>query len=242
MSMWLCLSVAAFIALHWFSPLILPATVNDNASVVKVDKKIDNFEQKTATTSRTADWGYQSKRFWFLLVCLALVCAQMNSIVPSIQSFSVMPYSLLTYHLALSLSNLAQPLACFLPFWLTPKSTRMVASLTGLSSVLCLWILVLAVQSPTPWLYYSFWAVCTAICSSFLNAYLRTLITSLLREEAVEAEKESKLFWCGVVMQIGSFSGSIIMFPLVNLLHIFESASACHLCDLNADSASFCKA
>uniref|UniRef100_A0A915DSX7 Riboflavin transporter n=1 Tax=Ditylenchus dipsaci TaxID=166011 RepID=A0A915DSX7_9BILA len=195
--------VAAFIALHWFSPLILPATVNDNASVVKVDKKIDNFEQKTATTSRTADWGYQSKRFWFLLVCLALVCAQMNSIVPSIQSFSVMPYSLLTYHLALSLSNLAQPLACFLPFWLTPKSTRMVASLTGLSSVLCLWILVLAVQSPTPWLYYSFW---------------------------------------GGFMAIGSFSGSIIMFPLVNLLHIFESASACHLCDLNADSASFCKA
>uniref|UniRef100_A0A915DSZ2 Riboflavin transporter n=1 Tax=Ditylenchus dipsaci TaxID=166011 RepID=A0A915DSZ2_9BILA len=234
MSMWLCLSVAAFIALHWFSPLILPATVNDNALCFSLCSDELHSAEYPELLCDALFPGWLNCGF-----CLILGMAIIPLMATTLTATLILQ---LTYHLALSLSNLAQPLACFLPFWLTPKSTRMVASLTGLSSVLCLWILVLAVQSPTPGCITLFGAVCTAICSSFLNAYLRTLITSLLREEAVEAEKESKLFWCGVVMQIGSFSGSIIMFPLVNLLHIFESASACHLCDLNADSASFCKA
>lgn len=35
----------------------------------------------------------KNHRFWMLIICLLVVSSQMNSIVPSIQIFSAMPYS-----------------------------------------------------------------------------------------------------------------------------------------------------
>jgi len=110
---------------------------------------------------------------------------------------------------------MAQPLACFLPLLVKPKRLSIIAGLTALSIVITALLSMLALQSPNPLLKQSpqfSWlgttlSVALSIGAYFTNAYLRTLITSLIREEAtgrVASKASSRLFWCGVVMQVGS--------------------------------------
>uniref|UniRef100_A0A2I3GT99 Riboflavin transporter n=1 Tax=Nomascus leucogenys TaxID=61853 RepID=A0A2I3GT99_NOMLE len=50
----------------------------------------------------------------FLLGLLAITSALTNGVLPSVQSFSCLPYGRLAYHLAVVLGSAANPLACFL--------------------------------------------------------------------------------------------------------------------------------
>lgn len=57
--------------------------------------------------------------FWtprnvYLLLLLAVSNALTNGVLPSVQSFSCLPYGTMTFHLSVVLGNIANPLACFL--------------------------------------------------------------------------------------------------------------------------------
>lgn len=67
-----------------------------------------------------------TQRFWtqrniYLLSLLAISNALTNGVLPSVQSFSCLPYSSLTYHLSVVLGNIANPLACFLAMFFVLK-------------------------------------------------------------------------------------------------------------------------
>lgn len=58
------------------------------------------------------------RNFWtprnnYLLVLLGVSNALTNGVLPSVQSFSCLPYGTMTYHLSVVLGNIANPLACF---------------------------------------------------------------------------------------------------------------------------------
>lgn len=60
-----------------------------------------------------------AQTFWtprniFLLVLLAISNALTNGVLPSVQSFSCLPYGTMTFHLSVVLGNIANPVACFL--------------------------------------------------------------------------------------------------------------------------------
>lgn len=60
-----------------------------------------------------------AQTFWtlhniYLLALLAVSNALTNGVLPSIQSFSCLPYSTMTFHLSVVLGNIANPLACFI--------------------------------------------------------------------------------------------------------------------------------
>lgn len=74
----------------------------------------------------------------------------MNGVLPSIQTFSALPYGLLTYHLTAALSNLANPLACFIPFFVTVKSVSIIYTLVLIVCTLSGFILFQAASSPLP--------------------------------------------------------------------------------------------
>lgn len=62
-------------------------------------------------------------RFWtprniYLLLLLAVSNALTNGVLPSVQSFSCLPYGNMTFHLSVVLGNMANPLACFLAMFL----------------------------------------------------------------------------------------------------------------------------
>lgn len=67
-----------------------------------------------------------TQRFWtqrniYLLSLLAISNALTNGVLPSVQSFSCLPYSSLTFHLSVVLGNIANPLACFLAMFFVLK-------------------------------------------------------------------------------------------------------------------------
>jgi hypothetical protein len=233
MTAWMLLSTLSFPLLHWFRDWVEQTPSEEDEVKPSVDESSPlNGNMVTTETGNTITESVELPkhdgftRYCLLLAMLALVCAQMNAVIPSIQSFASMPYSQLTYHLALALGNIAQTVACFLPQWILPRSVPILAALTATTSVLCGVIITLAAQSPTPLLYNVVWggilSVSLSIAASALNAYLRTVFTGVMREDA--PNDESRLFWCGVFMQVGSFVGSCVMFPLVNVYNLFQSA------------------
>lgn len=61
--------------------------------------------------------------FWtpqniYLLSLLAISNALTNGVLPSVQSFTCLPYSTMTFHLSVVLGNIANPLACFLAMFI----------------------------------------------------------------------------------------------------------------------------
>ncbi|VDD93816.1 unnamed protein product [Enterobius vermicularis] len=227
---WLITATVSFVLLHW-SPLGKEGSSEqkptDSRPELPVDESCPLNVRFTLQERRTSKM--ESCRFGFLLFLTAIVNAQMNGIVPSIQSYAALPYSQATYHFALTLSNIASPLICFLPLLIEPTRVWSLASLTFLSSALTGVIVVLAKMSPSPVLQYSIWGkvmlVVLSVGGSALHSYLRTVFATVLQKGAENSE--SRLFWCGVFIQIGSFLGSFIMFPLVNIFHVFKSAPVC---------------
>lgn len=57
---------------------------------------------------------YSNTEVVFIFVVLAWVNALTNAVLPSVQSYSCMPYGNKTYHLATTMAAVANPLACFI--------------------------------------------------------------------------------------------------------------------------------
>ncbi|EGT43703.1 hypothetical protein CAEBREN_04058 [Caenorhabditis brenneri] len=164
----------------------------------------------------------------FLLLATALVNAQMNGIVTSVQSYATLVYSQDTYHYAVTLSNVVSPLGSYLQFFVKIRSIPILAVLTLCSSIATAIIIYLAALSPN-WIFASQAAgsaisIASSLIAAALHSYLRVMFAALLREGN---HKESRLFWCGAFIQIGSFIGSAIMFPLINVWKLFHSAPSC---------------
>ncbi|KAH1178058.1 hypothetical protein KIL84_011760 [Mauremys mutica] len=67
----------------------------------------------------------QPASFWtgrniYLLVLLGVSNALTNGVLPSVQSYSCLPYGSTAYHLSVVLSNIANPVACFVAMGLWP--------------------------------------------------------------------------------------------------------------------------
>ncbi|VIO99348.1 Protein C20orf54 homolog, putative [Brugia malayi] len=168
-------------------------------------------------------------RFMLLLFLIASISAQMNGIVPSVQSYASLPFSQKTYHLGLTLSNIVSPIVCFLPLFVKINGLPVLVSLTMVSTVLTGLIIAFAAMSPTPILQFSAWGsvliIIVVVCSVALNSFLRTVLATVLGNDT--NDREMRLFWGGLFIQVGSLLGSIAMFPLINILHLFIPAPPC---------------
>ncbi|VDM43403.1 unnamed protein product [Toxocara canis] len=225
---WLLLATLSFSVLRWSK------VASDGTETKQVSARLPVDE--ASPLNRYADMSTEEEKskigkwsYVYLLCLMAIVNAQMNGVIPSIQSYAAIPYSQATYHLGLTISNIVAPLACFVPMLIQPKGTAVMSLLTVLSSLLTAVIVTLAAMSPTPFLHSSFYgkvfSVAVVVCASALHSYLRTVFAAVLRESAEDSE--SRLFWCGVFIQLGSFVGSIVMLPLVNIFNLFTAAPPC---------------
>ncbi|KAH7699167.1 hypothetical protein AAVH_33730 [Aphelenchoides avenae] len=101
--------------------------------------------------------------------------------------------------------------------------------MTAFASCCMLYLALLAVASPTPWWKHSaFGGVAVTACTimlNFLNSYLRASITAVIKDD--DPSDESRLFWSGFCAQAGAFIGTLIVFPLINVFKVFESAEEC---------------
>ncbi|XP_062343131.1 riboflavin transporter 2 [Osmerus eperlanus] len=164
----------------------------------------------------------------YIFILLAWVNALTNVVLPSVQSYSCLPYGNRAYHMAASMAAMANPLACFLAMFFPLRSLLLMGVLTTLGSGVGGYILAMAVLSPCPLLLdgplgaslmVGAWTIFILSLS-----YVKVIIAVILRDEG-----HSALVWCGAVVQLGSFIGAIVMFPLVSVYDFFASGDPCNL-------------
>lgn len=163
----------------------------------------------------------------FIFVVLAWVNALTNAVLPSVQSYSCMPYGNKAYHLAATMGAVANPVACFIAMFIPIRSLVFMGVLTSFGTGFGAYIMGMAVLSPCPLLVHSTSGTVVIVLAWILFvlslSYVKVIIGVILRDEG-----HSALVWCGAVVQLGSMLGALTMFPLVGFYQLFESGDACN--------------
>ncbi|XP_076637417.1 solute carrier family 52, riboflavin transporter, member 3-A [Colletes latitarsis] len=173
-------------------------------------------------------WTMSKQVYSYLLVMMAIVCFLGNGTLPSLQSYSCLPYGNVAYHLTVTLSSMAGPLAMCLGFVIKMPKVSLLTVLLGVLMVLSSFVCVLAARSPTPPLQNT-WigellVVLSWILISGLIGFIKLCITTLFRPDPGRG-----LYYTGVATQVGSLIGAIVTFVLVNHAKLFHSYSPCSL-------------
>lgn len=106
-----------------------PPQEADNAGAAKNGEETDPLQNGGTPVSEEqvqVEEQPPAQRFWtphniYLLVLLAVSNALTNGVLPSVQSFSCLPYGTMTFHLSVVLGNIANPLACFLAMFVVMR-------------------------------------------------------------------------------------------------------------------------
>lgn len=170
--------------------------------------------------------AFWTRRNIYLLSLLAVSNALTNGVLPSVQSYSCLPYGNMTFHLSVVLGNMANPLACFLAMFVILRSSAGLGFVSLAGGVFAAYLMALAVLSPCPPLLGNPAGIPLVVVSwiifTGLFSYLKVVIGTLLHEAGHAA-----LLWCGISIQAGSLIGALTMFPLVNVYHLFTRAQEC---------------
>uniref|UniRef100_A0A5S6QSQ0 Riboflavin transporter n=1 Tax=Trichuris muris TaxID=70415 RepID=A0A5S6QSQ0_TRIMR len=224
-SFWLCLGLLAFLLLHYMPGAGSIMQVSSSDHSVPEEESVDAKIPDTFSAERQ-----MSKReYYFLLIVTTVICCLVNGVLPSVQSFSSLPYGQTVYQLVIVVSNVANPVCSYLTFLVSVSSSRPICFFVALIVIGSIYILTLAASSPVGLLGTSFagpflcvlcFAVVTGACS-----YLRTVIADKIRKSNIE----SRMFYCGAFSQVGSFIGALAMFPLINVYNVFNAVNPCSM-------------
>lgn len=98
-----------------------------------------------ANEKKLSDKNYRN-----LLVLLGFVCCFSNAIFPSIMSYGTLPYGNVAYHFAVTLSSIANPVACFIAVFVTSTSIRNIIALCVITIPFAAYSIATAAMSPSP--------------------------------------------------------------------------------------------
>ncbi|KAM6959140.1 riboflavin transporter 2-like [Aplochiton taeniatus] len=171
--------------------------------------------------------AYNWMQLLYIFIILAWSNGLTNVVLPSVQSYSCLPYGNNAYHLSVTMAAMSNPLACFLAMFFPKRSLLFIGILTVIGSGLGAYIMIIAVMSPCPLLVNEtsgdVLIVFAWIFFVLTLSYVKVMIGVTLRDEG-----HSALVWCGAVVQFGSLLGAITMFPLVSVYGFFLSGDACN--------------
>ncbi|GBP80171.1 Riboflavin transporter 2 [Eumeta japonica] len=137
------LVLAALSALSLFSFLIL-----DNWSGFASERVVASAADQSA--EKEPQMSLRARRWLCIFALTATLNALSNGVLPSVQSYSCMPYGAVTYHLAVSLAAMANPIVCLAGVWLPPVSARVLAAMLACATLPLAYVLATAALSPLP--------------------------------------------------------------------------------------------
>lgn len=115
---------------------------DSNASLEAHMTSMSSMLQEKQTMSNTV--------YWLMLLGQAWACSLTNGVLPSIQSYSCGAYGNVAYHLAATLSALANPAAALLTLVL-PRTKRWILTALGVvGTLIAAYIMATAALSPSP--------------------------------------------------------------------------------------------
>ncbi|KAK3085748.1 hypothetical protein FSP39_008119 [Pinctada imbricata] len=200
------------------------------------DKLIKQGPKKQKLKINTEDVSFEKtpkgqaiipkSKYLYFLVLTAGINGISNGVLPSVQTYSCLPYGNEVYHLAVTLANIANPVACFIAFFVPVTSSLVISLLTVLGLGTSGFLLLTAATSPTPVLVGTtagnIIVVAAWVIAFLLLVFTKVSIATLFRQEGRKA-----LFWVGAMTQLGSLIGAIIMYCLVNIANMFKMAPYC---------------
>lgn len=130
----MCISAVSYLLLEY-----LP-----NCKKEKIQTKPEGVEVHGSITKSTQNANI------VLLVIQGIIVFFANGLMPSIQSYSCLPYGYMAYHLATNLSNIANPIACFVAFYTNRTSKSVIYVLCSICIVSTMYMLMTAFTSPSP--------------------------------------------------------------------------------------------
>uniref|UniRef100_A0A3P9M5E5 Riboflavin transporter n=1 Tax=Oryzias latipes TaxID=8090 RepID=A0A3P9M5E5_ORYLA len=234
----MCVSLAAFIGLNRLPRTYELSTENlvqDTAA--SVSSGLDNsgadtdggVDKSSAAKSGPLPAALQPSKYQLIYIyCLVVwVNSSTNGLLPSVQTYSCIPYGNLAYHLSAALSSVANPVACTIAMFFQNRSLIFLGVLTLLGTGFGGYNMAMAAMSPCPLLIGSAVGEAVIVLSWLFFtgtlSYVKVMVGVILRDHS-----HSALVWCGAAAQMGSLVGSITMFPLVNIYHLFKSGDFCN--------------
>ncbi|XP_010899089.1 riboflavin transporter 2 [Esox lucius] len=191
------------------------------------EKPMISPQDSPARQSSFGTGFYSVPEVVFIFGVLAWVNALTNGVLPSVQSYSCLPYGNWAYHLAATMASVANPVACFIAMFLPLRSLVLMGLLTLVGTVFGTYIMAMAALSPCPLLVHSASGTALIVIAWILFvltlSYVKVIIGVILRDEG-----HSALVWCGAVVQLGSMLGALSMFPLVSVYRLFQSGDPCN--------------
>ncbi|XP_034027511.1 solute carrier family 52, riboflavin transporter, member 3-A [Thalassophryne amazonica] len=236
----MCVSLIAFIALNRLIPKFKHTSENLVADTVESSRSgVDNpGVEKDGEGTECQGEGSTRKRLplaithhvhqlTFIYILIFWVNAASNGLLPSVQTYSCMPYGNLAYHLSAALASVANPLACTIAIFFQNRSLAFLGVLTVIGTGFGSYNMAMAAMSPCPLLQGSTAGEAIIVLSwlFFIGtlSYVKVMAGVILRDRS-----HSALVWCGAATQMGSLVGSVTMFPLVNVYRLFKSADFCN--------------
>ncbi|XP_018605825.1 riboflavin transporter 2 [Scleropages formosus] len=181
--------------------------------------------KKTCSFFRTGTYGWIEVLFIFSV--LGWTNALTNTVLPSVQSYSCMPYGNNAYHWSVTMAAVANPLACLIAVFYPKRSLKLMGFLTLLGTGIGAYIMGMAVLSPCPLFIQNHTGAVFIVGAWFFFvltlSYVKVIIGIILRDEG-----HSALVWCGAVVQLGSILGAFAMFPIVSVYRLFTSGDPCN--------------
>ncbi|KAK5910809.1 hypothetical protein CgunFtcFv8_005041 [Champsocephalus gunnari] len=199
-----------------------------NSEWVEEKPMIDSLRPEN--TKRRSGFGagsYSWAQVVYIFVVLAWVNALTNVVLPSVQSYSCLPYGNNAYHLSATMAAVANPLACLIAMFFPIRSLLLMGALTVTGSGVGVYIIAMAVLSPCPLLVNETSGGVIMVLAWILFiltlSYVKVIIGVILRDEG-----HSALVWCGAGVQLGSLLGAVTMIPVVNVYNFFTSGDPCN--------------
>uniref|UniRef100_A0A8D0CLJ4 Riboflavin transporter n=1 Tax=Scleropages formosus TaxID=113540 RepID=A0A8D0CLJ4_SCLFO len=183
-------------------------------------EKHKSHSEWTRSRSLLAKPRYSGYQFGFIYFLVVWVNGLTNGLLPSVQTYSCMPYGDVAYHLSAALSSMANPVACVILIYILTLSIFVLWTAFGAYNM------AMAALSPCPLLQGTVAGQTLIVLSwvFFVGAlsYVKVMVGVILRDEG-----HSALVWCGAAVQLGSMAGALTMFPLVNVYQLFQAGDTC---------------
>ncbi|XP_018615891.1 solute carrier family 52, riboflavin transporter, member 3-A [Scleropages formosus] len=189
-------------------------------------EKHKSHSEWTRSRSLLAKPRYSGYQFGFIYFLVVWVNGLTNGLLPSVQTYSCMPYGDVAYHLSAALSSMANPVACVIAMFLPKRSLVSLGLLCLGGTAFGAYNMAMAALSPCPLLQGTVAGQTLIVLSwvFFVGAlsYVKVMVGVILRDEG-----HSALVWCGAAVQLGSMAGALTMFPLVNVYQLFQAGDTC---------------
>ena len=124
------------------------STDQANIELVTMDEEQNARGNESPDQDGQEQQSLPKSHVFFLLVLLVTMSGLSNGVIPAIQSYASIPYSFYIYHLTLTLSNIVNPLTCFVFPLVATSSVLIITLLSTVYFGLSCYILVIALQSP----------------------------------------------------------------------------------------------